>query len=634
MVLAKVNSGRVSRFQTMIRALTYLALCCAVALLCGGATLHGAVGSSEHAPSALERHIAQAYPTSYRELRLDLEKHKLAILGVAAFFALETALVLLLWLQIRRANAARQLLERRYATERVVTEYSEKFTHCAPEEVDQRIVDGLAAIRAAKQAEWGVWFAIEPATNTVGRSFLSQDEAVASDASLQLGSRTPWLMQRIEFGRTVAISGLNQIPAEARADREYLRSLGVESILVIPSNAKGKARSALVLASRDPNKEWPKAFIARLKTMGNLFGAASNRRHAEVELKDKKEWLEMALEASKTALWDLDVQTGKVRWSQREDSLLGKSPVELELSWEQFLERIPVEDRDDLYRRTVEKLEEQPGSDFFVTEWRYHESSGSERSVLFRGKVYRDSHGRPLRLRGVNVDITELKQAKSELVELTERLIQAQEGERQRLARELHDDIGQRLSLLIIGLDRLKHGLPLEMRGEREELTTALVEATQLASDIHGLSHQLHSSKLRHLGLKAALRELCAQVSRQHGIEVNLQTGTIAGEPSEDRALCLYRVAQEALNNAVKHSGSRTIEVGLDSTINVLRLKVKDHGTGFNLNDHPHGVGLASIRERVRMAAGKVQISSKPGEGTEVITEVTTENDAKHASAC
>jgi PAS domain S-box-containing protein len=222
----------------------------------------------------------------------------------------------------------------------------------------------------------------------------------------------------------------------------------------------------------------------------------------------------MALEASKTALWELDVLTGTVRWSQRDDSLLGKMPVELELSWEKFLERVPEEDRDDLYLRAVATLEDRTGNDDFLTEWRYHEARGGERWVLFRGRVYRDARGRPLRLRGVNVDITELKQAKTELVELTERLIEAQETERQRLARELHDDIGQRLSLLIIGLDRLRHGLPLELSGSRGELASSLEEASQLATDIHGLSHQLHSSKLKHLGLNAALRELCAQVSR------------------------------------------------------------------------------------------------------------------------
>jgi len=313
--------------------------------------------------------------------------------------------------------------------------------------------------------------------------------------------------------------------------------------------------------------------------------------------------------------------------------MLGKSPMELELSWEKFLERVPEEDREDLYRRTVATLEDRSGTDIFLTEWRYHEPGGAERWVLFRGRVYRDARGRPVRLRGVNVDITELKQAKSELVELTERLIQAQESERQRLARELHDDIGQRLSLLIIGLDRLRDGLPLALRTPRAELATSVEEASQLASDIHGLSHQLHSSKLRRLGLKAALRELCAQVSRQHGIEVTLQAGTIPGEVSEERALCLYRVAQEALNNAVKHSGSAKVDVELQAALNMLQLKVKDYGTGFDVNHHPTGVGLASMRERIRMAAGRLQIVSKPGQGTEIVSEVAMGQVAKHASA-
>jgi signal transduction histidine kinase len=218
-------------------------------------------------------------------------------------------------------------------------------------------------------------------------------------------------------------------------------------------------------------------------------------------------------------------------------------------------------------------------------------------------------------------------------VELTERLIQAQESERQRLARELHDDIGQRLSLLIIGLDRLRHGLPAGMRVHREELTNSLEEASQLATDIHGLSHQLHSSKLKRLGLKSAPRELCMQVAKQHGVEVYLPAGAIPGEISEERALCLYRVAREALNNAVKHSGSRTVDVELEPVRDALQLKVKDYGAGFDVSHHAPGVGLASMRERIRMALGKFPLVSKPGEGTEIVTQVAMKQVAKHASA-
>ncbi len=559
------------------------------------------------------------------------EKHKVGVVSVATFIVLETALIFWLWIEVRRKNAARRMVERRFATERVVTEYSEKFMHCGPEDLEGHVQQGLAAIRKAKEVEWALWFTAEPGTNEIAKSFLDRARDIPEDAALELGAHTLWLMEQMEAGQTVAISSLSQTPAQAFGDQQYLKSLGVGSILLIPSN--GDTKSALVLASREAGKVWTRALVARLRTMGNLFGTALHRRRAEVELRDKKEWLEMALEASRTALWDLDVLTGKVRWSQGHDSLLGKTPVELELSWEKFLERVPEEDRDDLYRRTLATLEDQEGNEDVVTEWRYHEPGGGERWVLFRGRVYRDSQGSPLRLRGVNVDITELKQAKFELVELTERLIQAQESERQRLARELHDDIGQRLSLLIIGLDRLRHGLPMGLRGPREELDASLEEASQLATDIHGLSHQLHSSKLKHLGLKAALRELCAQVSRQHGVEVNLEAETIPGELSEERALCLYRVAQEALNNAVKHSGSPSIELELVPVVNMLQLRVKDHGLGFDVNHYAAGVGLASMRERIRMAGGKLHILSKPGEGTEIITEIAMEQLAKHAGA-
>ncbi len=560
------------------------------------------------------------------------EKHKLGVVSLATFIVLETALIFWLWIEVRRKNAARRMVERRFATERVVSEYSEKFTHCAPEDLERHIQQGLAAIRAAKEVEWALWFTVDSGTNEISRSFLARGKAIPENAALQLGKYTPWLMEQMQAGQTVAISSLRQMPERARDDRAYLEYLGVASILLITSNSNGDAKSALVLASREQGKEWTRALVARLRTMGNLFGTALHRRRAEVELRDKKEWLEMALEASRTALWDLDVLTGKVRWSQGDDSLLGKTPLELELSWEKFLERVPEEDRDDLYRRTLATLEDQSGNDAFVTEWRYHLPGGGERWVLFRGRVYRDPLGRPLRLRGVNVDITELKQAKSDLVELTERLIQAQESERQRLARELHDDIGQRLSLLIIGLDRLRHGLPMGLRVPREELAASLEEASQLATDIHGLSHQLHSSKLKHLGLNAALGELCAQVARQHGVDVNLEARAMPGELSEERALCLYRVAQEALNNAVKHSGSQTIEVELLPVLNMLQLRVRDFGSGFDVNQYAAGVGLASIRERIRMAAGRLQITSKPGEGTEIITEVALERVAKHAA--
>lgn len=150
-------------------------------------------------------------------------------------------------------------------------------------------------------------------------------------------------------------------------------------------------------------------------------------------------------------------------------------------------------------------------------------------------------------------------------VNLTGRLINVTEEERKHLARELHDDIGQRLSLLAVSLDILKND-PESGDSIRGKLEDALGELRHFAEDIHNLSHRLHSSKLQHLGLPAALKDVCRQIEGQHDVAIDLQTSPRCPLLSDDVSLCFYRVAQEALKNAVKHSHSKRVEVRLDSS--------------------------------------------------------------------
>jgi PAS domain S-box-containing protein len=466
-----------------------------------------------------------------------------------------------------------------------------------------------------------------------GERFLALRDKNEKDVKICERAEVPWIMGQVAEGKPVSISTLDQLPEAATLDRANLAAKGIQSMVVVPSGVDTEGRGALVLLTTTPGREWPNPLVARLGMIGSLFGNAVGRRRAEQQLLEKQEWLQLALEASMTALWELDVRTGRVRWSQRQSTLLGKEPVELEASYQKFLELIPEEDREDLHRRALAVLTNKEGDDAIVTEWRFHEPGGAIRWLLFRGQVFRDERGKPLRLQGVNVDITDLKQAKMELMQLTERLIRAQEDERQRLARDLHDDIGQRLSLLIIGLDRLKHQLSPELRSEREQVAVALEAASTLATDIHGLSHQLHSSKLQHLGLKSALRELCVQMSRQHAIEVDLFASNTPWVVTAEKSLCLYRVAQEALKNAAKHSGGSMIKVELEVLHGFLQLKVSDNGKGFDVNNYEPGLGLASMRERMRMVGGSLEIHSSRGAGTEIVTRVEVSVLVQSASA-
>jgi PAS domain S-box-containing protein len=226
----------------------------------------------------------------------------------------------------------------------------------------------------------------------------------------------------------------------------------------------------------------------------------------------------------------------------------------------------------------------------------------------------------------------ELKSARVELQHLAARLIQAQEEERQRVARELHDDIGQRLSLLMIGLEQIRHSLP-ETVTKDKEFSGLVHQADELVTDVHALSHQLHSSKLQHLGLAVALRELCSQISRQHHIQIDFFTTDRSQHLPEGAALCLYRVAQEALNNVVKHSRAKTAIVALYWQDGGARMQITDGGVGFDSTALRPGLGLASMRERLRMVGGQFTIQPACGGGTEVLAEVNTAPSIPEAKA-
>jgi signal transduction histidine kinase len=206
---------------------------------------------------------------------------------------------------------------------------------------------------------------------------------------------------------------------------------------------------------------------------------------------------------------------------------------------------------------------------------------------------------------------------------LTGRLIDATEEEQRHIARELHDDIGQRLSLVSVQLGVFGNRPPLDAFQNRSDLDSSVVELDTIVSDVHSLSHRLHSSKLEHLGLKAAMNDLCQQIAKRHGLEITLQAEVIPRSLPRDVALCFYRVAQESLNNVIKHSSATRVELSLTEKHGSLRMRVQDWGAGFKIADARDGLGLTAMKERLRGIGGKLHVESKPGEGTVVIAEAT-----------
>ena len=219
------------------------------------------------------------------------------------------------------------------------------------------------------------------------------------------------------------------------------------------------------------------------------------------------------------------------------------------------------------------------------------------------------------------------------------KLINFAEEERRHLARELHDDFGQRLSWLAVELDTLRKQLQSQrsLRNSRTALRkrceSALSQVQELAADVHNLAHRLHSVKLQHLGLPAALSDVCRQIARQHQLRIDLHANDGCSSLSEDTALCLYRVAQEALNNAVKHSHSKRLEVNLKYERGRVFLQVRDFGVGFDPVRDAHGLGLATMQERLHLLGGTLSIKSISGGGTELTAEAKTKQSPSEAKA-
>ncbi|MBV8671936.1 MAG: PAS domain S-box protein [Acidobacteriaceae bacterium] len=222
---------------------------------------------------------------------------------------------------------------------------------------------------------------------------------------------------------------------------------------------------------------------------------------------------------------------------------------------------------------------------------------------------------------GCCIDITNEKEAKAARAEFSGRLIQAQEKERTRIARELHDDINQRMALLANGIERAIHTNGDYTRADQmKELSELWQLSNDIAIDIQHLSHQLHPSKLHYLGLATAVRDVCHEFSRQHGIEVDCNVHTLPAELDEEVSLSLFRTIQESLRNIAKHSHATHVEVALAQDSGVVKLRISDDGVGFDPSKpkNSSGLGLESMGERLRCVGGQFRVSSHPGSGTSV----------------
>jgi PAS domain S-box-containing protein len=221
------------------------------------------------------------------------------------------------------------------------------------------------------------------------------------------------------------------------------------------------------------------------------------------------------------------------------------------------------------------------------------------------------------------VDITQRKLAEAAIAGVSRKLIEAQEQERTRIGRELHDDIGQRLALLAVELQQL-HEDPRHFSEARSRVGELHKQTLEIAAEIQSLSHELHSAKLQYLGIAAATRGFCQEFGEQQRVEIDFETHDLPSSVPPDISLCFFRVLQEALHNSAKHSGVKHFEVRLWGASDEMHLKVEDSGIGFDREaaKASRGLGLVSMEERVKLVNGTLSIESKLQSGTTIHARV------------
>ncbi|RZU39914.1 PAS domain S-box protein [Edaphobacter modestus] len=343
------------------------------------------------------------------------------------------------------------------------------------------------------------------------------------------------------------------------------------------------------------------------------------KRKAEIRLRESEKRFRTMADVTPSLVWMSD-KSGLVTYlNERRIDFTGRDSTDGNGdSWTAF---VHPDDLQGVLRANQLALEQRKG---FSKEYRLRRKDGVYRWMLDVAAPRINGDGTFAGFIGSASDVTDQKLAQEALETIGGRLIEAQEKERTRIARELHDDICQRLALLYMELTQAIQGADVVNDTANTQFAEIRRHCSEIAGDVQALSHELHSSKLEYLGIVAALASFCREFSKQHTIDIEFNHKEIPDNLASDISLCLFRVAQESLHNAVKYSGESCFSIDLRRIADQLQLEVRDAGVGFNLEQAKlnGGLGLVSMQERVHLMNGMFFVETKANHGTKIVVSV------------
>jgi len=521
----------------------------------------------------------------------------------------------------QRPHRSPELLEDRLEFETLISDTSAALFRTPPELVERAVERALARVREFFRADRCALLSVSADQQEVHVHLASYAEGVLPvSPDLNLKPSYPWSWRRLLVERgAVRISRREDLPPEAAPELPAWEETRTLSALSLPVETGAEIRHLMVIQTVRQEREWPEVLVLRLRVLAGLLAGALDRSVLLAELQLAEARLLSGAEMAGLAYYEVDLRRGVAWVDDRLRDMFGVPPeratgLEPLAHW---MERLHPDDgprilerRRQLHAGTLPELSE---------EYRFLHPTRGERWFHHLARVHqRDASGQAQVTHGVLRDITDRRLADQERFDLSRRLIRAQEDERALLARELHDDVTQRLAVLAIDVGRAEQ-LPADS-AQVGQLRVIREGLSRLSEDVHSLAYQLHPAVLEELGLVEALRTACERFGRRDGIALSMDLAPVPAGLEKDLALCLFRVAQEALNNVTRHALASVASVSLRVWDGGLLLVVRDDGVGFDPANPEvrRSLGMASMRERVGLVNGTLEIESAPGRGTTI----------------
>ncbi len=543
------------------------------------------------------------------------ELYKWRMIGVGLLLLMQTLLIIGQVLHRRRRKRAEKSLARQLRFETLISDISSEFINLPLSEIEFGIQRSLVRLRDFLGVDRISIFELAGNETSLRLRHFATVEGMAGPPEALSREDFPWLFAQLGRTEPVVISGLDDLPIDAKGERELFGKTSPCAVAVFPLSVEHCLVGVLSFVIIRAARFWPTDLQPQLKAASQVYANALARELSQKAVLESETRFRIMSDTAPAFIWTSD-REGKLTYlNKRVLSFTGAKAEEP--NGDGWYNYIHVDDLVEALRAKERALQDHQR---FVREYRVRRSDGAYRWMFDVGNPRFDVEGFFVGFIGSAVDITDQKLAREALEKVGGLLIAAQEKERSHIARELHDDICQRLAMLSLRIEKVTKAWSYGQVPVGDQLEQIWQQCSNLTGDVQALSHELHPSVLDNLGLVTAIKSFCREFSEQSGATVHFSQADIPDFLTREVSLSFFRVVQEALHNAAKYSGVKQFEVNLQGKSDGMELEIVDRGMGFDVENSKNieGLGLVSMRERILMLNGKISIESKPNAGTRI----------------